>query len=70
MKDDELENPTDKRMFVLAAAFRAGYSTQRLYDLTKIDSWFLAKLKNIIDWYGVLERTSVAQVSKVFICRF
>ena len=65
MNDDELENPTDKRMFVLAAAIRAGYTIERLYDLTKIDSWFLHKLKNIIDWQAVLEKKAVEDVSKV-----
>ncbi|NXU59007.1 PYR1 protein, partial [Turnix velox] len=49
----ELETPTDKRIFVLAAALRAGYSIQRLYELTKIDRWFLHKMKNITD-HGVL----------------
>ncbi|XP_061481947.1 CAD protein [Rhineura floridana] len=47
--DMELETPTDKRIFVLAAALRAGYSIERLYQLTKIDRWFLHKMKNITD---------------------
>ena len=45
--DEELMTPTDKRMFVLAAALKAGYTVDRLYDLTKIDRWFLEKMKNI-----------------------
>lgn len=48
VSDEELETPTDKRMFVLAAALKAGYSVDRLYALTKIDRWFLEKMKNII----------------------
>ena len=47
VSDEELQTPTDKRMFVLAAALKAGYSIDRLYDLTKIDRWFLEKMKNI-----------------------
>ncbi|XP_067326291.1 multifunctional protein CAD [Anolis sagrei] len=47
--DMELETPTDKRIFVLAAALRAGYSIERLYELTKIDRWFLHRMKNIAD---------------------
>uniref|UniRef100_A0A8D2JBK0 Multifunctional protein CAD n=1 Tax=Varanus komodoensis TaxID=61221 RepID=A0A8D2JBK0_VARKO len=47
--DVELETPTDKRIFVLAAALRAGYSIERLYELTKIDRWFLHKMKSITD---------------------
>ncbi|NXV90694.1 PYR1 protein, partial [Calonectris borealis] len=52
---DELETPTDKRIFVLAAALRAGYSIERLYELTKIDRWFLHKMKNITDHAVLLE---------------
>lgn len=55
--DEELEKPTDKRMFVLAASIKAGYTIDRLYELTKIDKWFLHKMKNIIDYYLVLENT-------------
>ncbi|NXX12791.1 PYR1 protein, partial [Podargus strigoides] len=51
----ELETPTDKRIFVLAAALRAGYSIERLYELTKIDRWFLQKMKNITDHAVLLE---------------
>ncbi|NXW10719.1 PYR1 protein, partial [Fregetta grallaria] len=51
----ELETPTDKRIFVLAAALRAGYSIERLYELTKIDRWFLHKMKNITDHTVLLE---------------
>ncbi|XP_062344305.1 CAD protein isoform X2 [Cinclus cinclus] len=53
--DMELETPTDKRIFVLAAALRAGYSIERLYELTKIDRWFLHKMKNITDHAVLLE---------------
>ncbi|XP_042324499.1 CAD protein isoform X2 [Sceloporus undulatus] len=53
--DMELETPTDKRIFVLAAALHAGYSIERLYELTKIDRWFLHKMKNITDHAMCLE---------------
>nr|MBE5724564.1 rudimentary [Cucujiformia] len=55
VEEDELEQPTDKRMFVIAAALKNGYSINKLYSLTKIDRWFLQKMKNIIDWYSFLE---------------
>lgn len=42
-------------MFVIAAALKSGYSVEKLYDLTKIDRWFLEKMKNIIDYYTVME---------------
>ncbi|XP_014278471.1 multifunctional protein r [Halyomorpha halys] len=56
--DEELEQPTDKRIFVLAAALKANYSIDKLYELTKIDRWFLYKLKNIIDMQTHLESIS------------
>nr|MBE5724571.1 rudimentary [Cucujiformia] len=55
VEEDELEQPTDKRMFVIAAALKEGYSIDKLYSLTKIDRWFLQKMKNIIDWFSFLE---------------
>ncbi len=46
--DEALNRPTDKRVFQLANAFKAGYSVDRIFELTKIDRWFLHKLQNII----------------------
>uniref|UniRef100_A0A672I047 Carbamoyl-phosphate synthetase 2, aspartate transcarbamylase, and dihydroorotase n=1 Tax=Salarias fasciatus TaxID=181472 RepID=A0A672I047_SALFA len=51
----ELQTPTDKRIFVLAAALRSGYTVEKLYQLTKIDRWFLHKMKNIADHERLLE---------------
>lgn len=47
--------PTDKRIFVLAAALRDGYTVDQLYQLTKIDRWFLHKMKNITDHERLME---------------
>ncbi|NOQ25591.1 MAG: carbamoyl-phosphate synthase (glutamine-hydrolyzing) large subunit [Bacteroidales bacterium] len=47
--DKELAEPTDKRIFVIAKAISEGYSIEKIHDLTKIDNWFLYKLKNIFD---------------------
>ncbi|XP_072536144.1 multifunctional protein CAD isoform X5 [Salminus brasiliensis] len=55
VSEQELQIPTDKRIFVLAAALHAGYSVDRLYELTKIDRWFLHKMKNIADHEKLLE---------------
>lgn len=55
VNDEELQEPTDKRMFVIAAALKAGYTLDKLYELTKIDKWFLQKMKNIIDYHMLLE---------------
>ncbi|KAK2575539.1 hypothetical protein KPH14_011259 [Odynerus spinipes] len=63
VNDEELEKPTDKRMFVLAASIKAGYTVDRLYELTKIDRWFLQKMKNIIDYYSILENIDHTKLS-------
>ncbi len=47
--DDELENPTDLRVFAIAQALEEGYSVERIEELTKIDVWFLERLKHIVD---------------------
>ena len=47
--DKALKEPTDKRIFVIATAMKAGYTVDRIHDLTKIDKWFLYRLKNIMD---------------------
>ena len=52
--DDELANPTDLRIFAIAQALEEGYSVQRIYELTKIDPWFIERLKNIVDFSRVL----------------
>jgi carbamoyl-phosphate synthase, small subunit/carbamoyl-phosphate synthase, large subunit len=46
--DKALSEPTDKRIFVISKALRAGYSVDKLYELTKIDRWFLYKLEGIM----------------------
>nr|MBE5724547.1 rudimentary [Cucujiformia] len=63
VKDDELEQPTDKRMFVVAAALQNNYSVDELFNLTKIDRWFLQKMKNIIDWNRYLESITQKEVN-------
>ncbi|XP_017401070.1 CAD protein isoform X1 [Cebus imitator] len=56
VSDMELETPTDKRIFVVAAALWAGYSVDRLYELTRIDRWFLHRMKRIIAHAQLLEQ--------------
>ncbi len=46
--DKALREPTDKRIFVISKAFRAGYTVDQIHELTKIDRWFLEKLMNIM----------------------
>ncbi len=47
--DEELANPTDMRIFAIAQALEEGYTIERIEELTKIDPWFLSRLKNIVD---------------------
>lgn len=47
--DKALQEPTDKRIFVISKAMRAGYSIEQIHSLTKIDKWFLYKLQGIME---------------------
>ena len=53
--DEELANPTDLRIFAIAQALEDGYSIERIEELTKIDPWFIERMKNIVDYQHVLE---------------
>mgnify|MGYP001320176078 FL=1 len=54
--DRALAEPTDRRIFVIAKALRAGYTVDKIHDLTKIDRWFLEKLAGIIHTNRELEK--------------
>ena len=56
--DKALREPTDKRIFVISKAFRAGYTVDQVHELTKIDKWFLEKLMNIMNTSKELEQWS------------
>ena len=47
--DEALREPTDKRVFIISKAMHKGYTIDQIHELTKIDKWFLYKLKHIID---------------------
>ena len=53
--DEELANPTDLRIFAIAQALEEGYTVERIFELTKIDPWFIERMKNIVDYKAVLE---------------
>ena len=59
--DKALREPTDRRIFVISKAFRAGYTIDQIHELTKIDRWFLQKLYNIINTANELEACSKIQ---------
>ena len=54
--DHELAHPTDLRIFAIAQALEQGYTIDRIYQLTRIDPWFIQRLKNIVDYKAVLSQ--------------
>ncbi|KEF52969.1 protein pyrABCN [Exophiala aquamarina CBS 119918] len=48
--DDELQTPSDQRMFAIANAMNSGYSVDKIWEMTKIDKWFLSRLKGLSDF--------------------
>jgi carbamoyl-phosphate synthase large subunit len=63
--DEELKNPTDRRIFAIAEAMKNGYSVDKIWEITRIDKWFLQKLENIyrlrnqLNGYNTLEELPV-----------
>ena len=62
--DKELKNPTDKRILAVAEAIRKNYPIDKIYSLTKIDKWFLHKIKNIVDMEKELGRFNLKSIPK------
>eukprot|EP00842_Homolaphlyctis_polyrhiza_P004642 jgi/Hompol1/5179/HPOL_004237-RA len=54
--DEELKNPSDQRLFAIANALHNGYTVDRIWELTRIDKWFLNKLKKIVDLDKTLQK--------------
>ncbi|KIN00126.1 hypothetical protein OIDMADRAFT_164286 [Oidiodendron maius Zn] len=48
--DDELQTPSDQRLFAIANAMHSGYSVDKIWEMTKIDKWFLSRLKGLSDF--------------------
>lgn len=62
--DAALREPTDKRVFVISKAMHKGYTVAQIHELTKIDKWFLEKLKHIIDIDEELKTTNINTLDK------
>ncbi len=60
--DEALRDPTDNRVFVISKAMHRGYTIDQIHELTKIDKWFLYKLKHIIDIDETLKRCKSVNV--------
>ncbi len=61
--DKSISQPTDKRIFAIVQAMQVGYSVDRVHDLSKVDRWFLHKLKNIIDLEIELKKFTLENLS-------
>ncbi|MBI9070154.1 MAG: carbamoyl-phosphate synthase (glutamine-hydrolyzing) large subunit [Melioribacteraceae bacterium] len=62
--DHEIEQPNDRRIFSLAAAFEKGYSVDKIHELSKITKWFLYKMQNIIDVKNQLNGKSLSDLDE------
>ena len=61
--DEELSNPTDLRIFAIAQALEEGYTIERIEELTKIDPWFIERMKNIVDYkHKLSEYTTLEEI--------
>ncbi|KAI0085254.1 carbamoyl-phosphate synthase [Irpex rosettiformis] len=61
--DEELENPTDKRIFAISTAFHRGYSVEKIWQMTNIDRWFLTKLETIFKTEVLLSGSNVSTIT-------
>ena len=62
--DAALREPTDKRVFVISKAMHKGYTVDQIHDLTKIDKWFLEKLKHIIDIDEAMKKCNINTIDQ------
>ena len=62
--DSELKNPTDKRVLAIAEAIKKNYSIDKIYSLSKVDKWFLYKIKNIVETEKEIKKHSIKNIPK------
>ncbi|CAM1511331.1 Fc.00g088440.m01.CDS01 [Cosmosporella sp. VM-42] len=62
--DDELQTPSDQRLFAIANAMHEGYTVDKIWELTKIDKWFLRKLKGLSDFAKKMPSYTTSDISK------
>jgi len=61
--DDELQTPSDQRLFAIANAMHSGYSVDKIWEMTKIDKWFLSKLKGLSDFGKMMSTLNAGTIS-------
>jgi carbamoyl-phosphate synthase/aspartate carbamoyltransferase len=62
--DDELQTPSDQRLFAIANAMHSGYSVDKIWEMTKIDKWFLNKLKGLSDFSKLMTTFNTATITR------
>jgi carbamoyl-phosphate synthase/aspartate carbamoyltransferase len=62
--DDELQTPSDQRLFAIANAMHAGYTVDKIWEMTRIDKWFLKKLKGLSDFGKLMTEFSTKSVPR------
>jgi carbamoyl-phosphate synthase/aspartate carbamoyltransferase len=60
--DQELQTPSDQRMFAIANAMHSGYTVDKIWELTNIDKWFLSKLKGLSEFGKLMSTKKVGEV--------
>jgi len=65
--ENELKNPTDKRLLAIADAIKKGMPIERIFELTKIDKWFLYKIKNVVETEKELLKHDIKNAPKELI---
>ncbi|TVY19993.1 Protein pyrABCN [Lachnellula arida] len=61
--DDELQTPSDQRLFAIANAMHSGYSVNKIWEMTKIDKWFLSRLKGLSDFGKLMSTFNTGTIS-------
>ncbi|PSN61967.1 aspartate carbamoyltransferase [Corynespora cassiicola Philippines] len=62
--DQELQTPSDQRLFAIANAMKAGYSVDKIWEMTKIDKWFLSRLKGLSDFEQLMANYNTATITR------
>ena len=62
--DNELQTPSDQRLFAVANAMHSGYTVEKIWEMTRIDKWFLRKLKGLSDFGKFMSTVNAAKVPR------
>ncbi|KAJ4301811.1 Carbamoyl-phosphate synthase [Kalmusia sp. IMI 367209] len=67
--DQELQTPSDQRLFAIANAMKSGYSVDKIWEMTNIDKWFLSRLKDLSNFEKLMSGYNTASITKPLIRR-